>query len=368
MLGKISVFFVLVEILLGLFVYPLYAQNTQTASEIAKLNEQIKNLNEQIQKLNQQIQQLEKENYEHVNLKLKNETGEWMYDRVSFYLTLLGIIIGAVGFCITVIGILAVIGGKSFIDKKVADAIAGERDNFYKALEDIEASQQEIESSKREMKDIQYNQVRQILSGGYPNESLAKYLSLELILRALEEAELDEVELIQSAIYTLGLKKYQSETQANESVQTISNYLDLSQTRNTLTYSIATLGKIGTEKASDELSKFYESLPEDVVNIRCDILEALGEIGALRLGKQEIIPLIKKFIFIQESLHIGWRNGISALKKIWVRNTETRETVEATLKEIYEKTQIKTMKDYCLEVLETMSAESVKWAKERKAT
>jgi len=187
---------------------------------------------------------------------------------------------------------------------------------------------------------------------------------------AIEEAESDEVELIQPAIYTLGLKKYQSEAQADKSVQAILDYLDLSQTQDPLVYSIHALGGIGTQKAFDELIKFYKTLPEseetpkgeDVIYIRSEILETLGE-----MGKQEAIPLLKELIFKHESLGGGWGNGILALKQIWERNAKARETVEVTLKEIYETTQIAGMKNHCLEALKTMSAKVSKWAEERKA-
>lgn len=364
MLGKISIFFVLVGLLFG--VYPLYAQDTQTdvTLEISKLNEQIKKLNEEIQELNKQIQDLKKSDYEYVSLKLKDDMSKWL--------------IAIAGFFGLIITLLTILGGKSYIESKVkntvepevAKTIAGERERFDEALQNIEAARQEIESTKEEMKEIQYNQVRFILAGGQPNENLAKHLPLELVLKVLEYAESDELILIQSAIYSLGFKEYQDEAQAKKSVQAILNYLDLSQTQGTLTSSIDVLGRIGTQKAFDELIKFYKSLPEseetpkgaNVIYIRSDILETLGE-----MGKQEAIPLLKELIFKHESLESGWGTGILALKQIWERNAEARETAEATLKEIYETTQIAGMKNCCLEALKTMSPEASKWAEERKA-
>lgn len=338
--------FVLSSLFWGFF---LYAQDVQTntALKIAELEKEKAELEKENQELKLQLEKAQKEktelliqlhsvDFEHLDLKLKASLLKW-----------------GLGIFLAVLTVFSLIGWyliKDRVDRK----IEGEKDKFHKAAQEIEATKKRL--------------VTLMLAGAYGIQGVAKELTAKEIIESLEEAKSHEIVI--PAITALGYKKYQDKAQANEAVQAILKYLDLGQTQDTLIYSIHALGKIGAQEAFDELIEFYQTLLEpkeipkgaNVIYIRSEIAETLGE-----MGKQEAIPLLKELIFEHESLESGWGNGILALKKIWERNTEARENVEATIKEICETTQIAGMKNHCLEALKTMSPEATKWAEEREA-
>lgn len=307
MLDKISLFFILIWLLFP--ICPLHAQGTQpdVALEITKLNEQIQKLNEQIQELNERIQKLEKGNYEYVSPKIKEELTIWY--------------IGIAGFFGVVIAVITFFGGKAYVELKVMQYISGKEKRFDDALKDIEASRQEIEATKKqvtdlrnEAKEIQYNQVRYILAkpGGFWG-NLAKYLPLESVLRALKEAESDELILIPSAIEVLGLRKYQ------DAVPEILKYLN--SDCEFLYIVMQALERIGTREACKEIIDFlenlFEKLQDDSLSIVArnalldQIRESISTLGEMR--RPETIPALEKAALEYEDFRV---DGFVAIYKI----------------------------------------------------
>lgn len=356
MLNKIGIFILSWLVL----VCPLYAQDTQlyVASESAELNKQVQQLNAQIQELNGRIQKLEKGNYEYVSPKLKDEVVERAHGEFNTLSTFFNIIMGVIAFIIVAITVIATLGGKYFIESKVKSevetkvmqSIAGEKERFDEAVQNVRTAQQEIESTKERltnladnMEGIQYNQVRFILAGSQPNENVAKYLPAKLVLRALEEAEPDDVIIIDVAIYVLGFQKYQ------DAVPAIAKYLDLDYEY--IDNAIGALVRIGTHESCSELGKLLKILFEsEKINLYLKpfmITQALG-----RIGRPEAIPVLEDAVLNHKEL-----DGISAIQQIWGKDAEIalKKILEAIPDLDLEREFQCAMEHQCLEALKTIS-------------
>lgn len=199
----------------------LFAQQSQNPqSDALKIAE----LEKQLQELKNKHTELENEN---TKLKTKLADAESkladaeskfvqvdygnLLNRLKINLTLWSV--GLLG----VLGILAGLGGTklttNYVREKVAESIAGEREKFDKALQDIEETRQDIESTQNQITGLYENFANFMLADPHIPEGQAKHLRPEIAFDILKNEKPKPSAVEENIITVLGYHEHKEATE-----------------------------------------------------------------------------------------------------------------------------------------------------------